>query len=192
MLARMLERWTRQPGLKRKAGDIYGMVVAAARQPGFYGPGRAADTPEGRLELVALHLFLVAERIKAELPDGELLAQLLIEAFVTDMDDCMREMGVGDLTVPKRVKSAAAMFYERGGDYRAALANSAQKSAAADQLVAIVARTILAGAGDAALAGELAAYIRTAHDRLARVSIDALAAGQFTFGDAPIVRAAAI
>ena len=113
---------TRPAGVRRKAGELYGMVVAAARNPDFYGVGRVADTPEGRFELVALHLFLIAERVAPVKPEGEALARHLIEAFITDMDDCMREMGVGDVVVPKRVKKAAAAFYERAGAYRTALA----------------------------------------------------------------------
>ena len=124
LLAELLEPLTRRPPSRRKAEVFYGKVVAAARQPGFYGDGRAPDTPEGRFELVALHLFLVAERVKTTAPDGQDVARALIEAFVVDMDDCMREMGVGDLTVPKRVKRAAAGFYERSGAYRDALAAS--------------------------------------------------------------------
>lgn len=183
----MLDWLTRRPGLKRKAGDLYGMVVAAARQPSFYGPGRALDTPEGRLELVALHLFLVAERVKTLTTDGEALAQHLIEAFVTDMDDCMREMGVGDLTVPKRVKKAAALFYDRAGAYRAALAAPAADVTANDPLAAVAARTILAAGSDAPFAPQLARYIRASHDKLARLGADDIAAGQLRFATPPRV-----
>lgn len=106
---------------RRKADELYGVVVAAARSPGYYLHFRVPDTPEGRYELVALCLFLLCERLKTVEGAGERLAQAAIEAFVGDMDDCMREMGVGDLTVPKRVRRAAAGFYERAGRYREGL-----------------------------------------------------------------------
>jgi cytochrome b pre-mRNA-processing protein 3 len=72
---------TRPAGVRRKAEELYGMVVAAARNPGFYGVGRVADTPEGRFEQVALHLFLIAERVAPVKPEGEALARHLIEAL---------------------------------------------------------------------------------------------------------------
>ena len=67
----------------RKAGELYGKVVAAARQPAFYGPGRVADTPEGRFELVALHLFLIVERVKDLTPGGTEIARQMIEEAKT-------------------------------------------------------------------------------------------------------------
>ena len=106
-------RWLRQRAeTSRKAEELYGSVVTAARQPDFYGALGVPDTPEGRFELVALHLFLALEGLRGQGAAAEGLARRAIETFVVDMDDCMREMGVGDLTVPKKVKRAAAAFYE--------------------------------------------------------------------------------
>ena len=108
---------------RSKAENLYGAVVTLARTPGFYSKFGVPDTPEGRFEMVALALFLTLERLKS-VPGQEKLVQATIEAFVTDMDDCLREMGVGDLGVSKRVKRAAAAFYERAGSYRPTLADS--------------------------------------------------------------------
>jgi cytochrome b pre-mRNA-processing protein 3 len=174
---------TRLAGVKRKAEEIYGMVVAAARNPSFYGPGRVADTPEGRFELIALHLFLVAERVAPVKPEGEALARHLIEAFVTDMDDCMREMGVGDLTVPKRVKRAAAVFYERSGEYRDALSGQVQPN---DALSEVAARRLLNSATANAFSSAQAAYIRSCADVLARTDYNDVAAGRFAFAAYPV------
>ncbi len=118
-------RWLRQrTETSRKAGELYGSVVTAARRPAFYDVIGVPDTPEGRFELVALHLFLAVESLRREGASAEKLAQRMIEVFVDDMDDCMREMGVGDLTVPKKVKRAAAAFYERATIYRCDLAKA--------------------------------------------------------------------
>lgn len=80
--------------------------------------------------MVALSLFLTLERLKS-FPGSEKLVQSTIEAFVTDMDDCLREMGVGDLGVSKRVKRAAAAFYKRAASYRPALAKGDEAAMAA-------------------------------------------------------------
>ncbi len=111
-------RWLRKRAeTGRRAGVLYGSVVTAARQPVFYGIIGVPDTPEGRFELIALHLYLALESVGDAAPGGD-LKQKAIETFVSDMDDCMREMGVGDLAVPKKVKRAAAALYERATNYQ--------------------------------------------------------------------------
>jgi cytochrome b pre-mRNA-processing protein 3 len=107
---------------RRKAEQLYGGVVAGARQTAFYGALSVRDTPEGRFEMVSLMLFLVIDRLEKAGEKAKPAQQLAVEAFVEDMDDCMREMGIGDLSVPKRVRKAAGAFYERAQVYRAALA----------------------------------------------------------------------
>lgn len=125
----MLRSLKTKDHLRRKAGEIYGVIVTQARQPDFYAALGVPDTPVGRYEMIVLHLFLVLERLRAE---GETegdggVAQAVLETFVTDMDDCMREMGVGDVSVGRKVRRAAAGFYERGRDYREALASADQQ-----------------------------------------------------------------
>lgn len=120
----MLQWFRRRAEATGRAEKFYGSVVAAARQPAFYRDLGVPDTPEGRFELVALHLFLLLEGMKAQGPGDTELSQRTIEAFVTDMDDCMREMGVGDMVVGKKVKRAAAAFYERATAYRQGLAGA--------------------------------------------------------------------
>ncbi len=117
-------RWLRKrTETGRRASELYGGVVTAARQPIFYGMFGVPDTPEGRFELVALHLYLAIESIDRT-QSGNDLKQMVIETFVVDMDDCMREMGVGDLAVPKKVKRAAAAFYERATSYQRGLTDA--------------------------------------------------------------------
>jgi cytochrome b pre-mRNA-processing protein 3 len=180
----MLGWLNRRSFVTRNAGELYGGVVTAARNPWFYGPGRVADTPEGRFELVALHLFLVAERAKA-LPDGEALAQALIEALIADMDDCMREMGVGDLTVPKKVKRAAAGFYERGGAYRTALATLPPAPPGTDPLAAVIAGSLLQPPANETFANQVAAYMRTSQHALAATSAQDFTSGRLAFAPLP-------
>lgn len=167
---------------RRKAKHLYGAVVTQARQPMFYSGLGVPDTPEGRYEMIVLHLFLVMERLRAEGQGAVRLSRMLVEAFVEDMDDSMREMGVGDLSVPKKVKRAAAGFYERAGEYRAGL------EADAGSLRAALGRNIWPGAdgGAAAARGDgpaqlLAAYTRSAAADLAGQPAAAVLAGDVTF-----------
>src|SRR5690606_13946368 len=97
---------------------LYGAVVAQARLPVHFTLHGACDTPEGRYEMIVLHLALLSDRLVGLGSAGRSLAQRVNEAFVTDMDDAMREMGVGDLSVPRKVKKAAAGLYDRFEAYR--------------------------------------------------------------------------
>lgn len=155
------------------ARKLYGTVVAAARQPIIYTSCGVPDTAEGRYEIVVLHLFLVLERLNAAADPARSLVQPLIEAFITDMDDCMREMGVGDLTVPKKVKRAAAGLYERSAAYRTALAPGALSSSLAEVLAASI-----PGLGRA---DELAAYARVAAAHLKAAPAAPMAEGRLSF-----------
>lgn len=158
----MLQWFRRRAEASRRAEELYGSVVAAARQPAFYRDMGVPDTPEGRFELVALHLFLLLEGMKEHDPAETELAQRTIEAFVTDMDDCMREMGVGDLAVGKKVKRAAAAFYERAAAYRQGLAGEGQDLQ--DRLAAYVFGADAASEDGTAGSGaqRLASYVRAA------------------------------
>ncbi len=106
---------------RRTALKLYGATVTQARSTAFFAGGGVADTVEGRAELLILHIIAVADRLSQEGQRGERPARMLIEAFITDIDDNLREMGVGDLAVPRKVKRAAAGTYERARAYRSAL-----------------------------------------------------------------------
>lgn len=141
--------------MRRKAGEIYGAIVTQARQGEFYAELGVPDTPSGRYEMVVLHLFLVLERLR-HVPQGD-LARRLVEAFVSDMDDSLRELATGDLAVPKKVRKAAAGLYERSMDYRGALAPPAPAEALSTALARHVYDTADGDGGR-----RLAAYVRMA------------------------------
>ena len=99
---------------------IYGMIVAQAREPLFYQALGVPDTVDGRFDMVLLHLWMVLRQLRSG-PD-EALRQALFDHFCSDMDANLREMGVGDLTVPKRMQKFGEAFYGRSTAYDAALA----------------------------------------------------------------------
>jgi cytochrome b pre-mRNA-processing protein 3 len=160
---------------QRKARELYGAVVAQAREPTFYRALGVADTPEGRYELIALHLVLVLDRLGQADVSSEDLRRETLETFVTDMDDSMREMGVGDVSVPKKVKKAAGGVYARGVAYRAALA-------ASDDTALEAALIDYVGQGSREVAAKpIAQYVRRLVGDLAAQSADALRSGRVTF-----------
>ena len=99
---------------------IYGMIVTQAREPLFYRDLAVPDTVNGRFDLLVLHLWLVLRRLRVT--EGAAgLSQALFDRFCNDMDDNLREMGVGDLTVPKRMQAFGEAFYGRTAAYDMAL-----------------------------------------------------------------------
>ncbi len=102
---------------------LYGAIVAQARLPMFYEEFGVSDTVEGRFEMILLHLALLLRRFKQEAQGAE-LGQAVFEAFCRDMDGNLREMGVGDLTVPKKMKRFAEAFYGRLKAYDEAMSGN--------------------------------------------------------------------
>ena len=98
---------------------IYGMIVAQAREPLFYQDFGVPDTVNGRFDMVVLHLWMALRRLK---PVDAGLAQGLFDRFCSDMDHNLREMGTGDLAVPKRMREFGGAFYGRAAAYDMALA----------------------------------------------------------------------
>ncbi len=169
--------------LKRKAGELYGVIVTQARNPEFYAKLGVPDTPVGRYELVVLHLFLVMERLGDE-PGAGNLGRALVEAFVVDMDDSLREMGTGDVAVAKKVRRAAAGFYERSQDYRLAV-----RAGEPQKLGTTLAMHIMPGGTQKGLQSDaLAGYVTLAGASLAAQNGADVLDGRITF---PVIAIAA-
>lgn len=99
-------------GQRRVAHELYGSIVSQARQPEFYRSFGVADTVGGRFEMICLHVFGVLERLGTA-DASETVGRELVERFFGDMDDIMREMGVGDSSVPKKMRTASEGLYGR-------------------------------------------------------------------------------
>jgi cytochrome b pre-mRNA-processing protein 3 len=126
-------------------------VTTASRNPALFGEGRVPDTLDGRFELVALHAALALVRLR-QAPEAGALAQGFVDALFRHLDSGLREDGVGDLAVPKRVHKLAGAFYGRADAYAAAL------GADANALQSALTRNVLAGP---AFAEALTPYVRT-------------------------------
>jgi cytochrome b pre-mRNA-processing protein 3 len=95
---------------------IYGMIVTQAREPSFYRDLGVSDTVNGRFDLLLLHLWMVLRRFRS-MAGARDASQALFDRFCDDMDANLREMGVGDLTVPKRMQAFGEAFYGRAAAY---------------------------------------------------------------------------
>jgi hypothetical protein len=175
--------------LAMRAAALHDAIVSEARAPHLYATLRVPDTLDGRLEMLALHVVMVLDRLGRAGPAGAELARALTEAYVVAMDDTMRAIGVGDLAVPRKVKKAAAVIYDRSRAYSRAIAASKDSSthdrAADEGTIAVWHDTLadvlkpLAAAVDTDLPS-LAHYAATRAASLTRVPDAALLAGRLT------------
>lgn len=203
----MLGWFKRRASLKSTAMQLYGSSVAQARKETFYRDWGVPDTIEGRFEVIALHLSLLTIRLQLETagdgtaqkameaaaarsrpdPPSQQLARAVLEAFVTDLDDNMREEGIADLKVPPKVKKAAAGLYDRFNDYGVGLA------AADGSLEAAIERHFSSAAENKGSAptvngvdtAALAAYMREAMELLTEQAAEELQAGVMHFPELP-------
>lgn len=111
----------RRDPFRAEAARLYGVLAGQARQPAFFAEIGVPDTVDGRFDLLSLHVALAIERLKQE-NDGVALSQSLFDAMFRHLDLTLREMGVQDLGVGKRIKVMAEGFHGRGLALREALA----------------------------------------------------------------------
>ena len=159
---------------------LYAALVAQARRPEFYRACGVPDTLDGRFELIALHAFLILRRLKQEHDRTAGLAQNLFDTFFLDMDRSLRELGVGDLGVGRRVRAMAEGLYGRIAAYEAGLADGAEELAAALErnlfgTIAASPRSVQAMVG----------YLRREAEELERQQTGTLLRGQVRFGPPP-------
>lgn len=152
---------------------LYDTIVAAARQPAFYSQLGVPDTPLGRFEMISLHLFLILRRLRSgEGASGE-IAQQLVDGFFRDLDHSLRELGIGDSSVPKRARKLAKMFYGRIAAYDGPI-----DSRAVDELSDALARNIRPDLKQWGGAAPLAAYVLETSSALASQPSEVILAGQ--------------
>lgn len=156
-------------------GDVlYRAIVAQARHPSLYSDHRVPDTVEGRFEMIVLHLVLVFNRLKTGTRDDIASAQGALDLFFTEVDHQMRQMGVGDLTVPKKMKKVGEAWTGRSRAYDSVL-DHAEPLAIAEALQRNV-------PGDAAV-DRLASYVLAARAALAATPTAAVASGESPWPD---------
>src|ERR1051326_7473647 len=132
--------------------------------PAFYADYGVPDAPAGRFDMILLHLILFVRRLREEPAPIRALGQGVFDLFCRDMDHSFREMGIGDLAVPKHMRRVAEAFYGRAAAYDRAIDGRDE-----EQLAAALARNIFPeSAAASACVRRLASYVRGAIEELAR------------------------
>jgi cytochrome b pre-mRNA-processing protein 3 len=160
------------------AGDtLYRAIVAQARLPRLYRDWGVPDTVDGRFEMIVLHLVLLFRRLGRDGDAGQAVAQPVFDTFLADMDQQLREMGVGDLGVPKRMKKMGQSFYGRLAAYGSYLAAEDHPG-----LREALERNLFPDGGGSSL-DPLAVYALAVSAALSRQPTKAIAAGAIAFPD---------
>lgn len=169
----------RRSAVKQAAQALYLRVIEQARAPSLYEAFGIPDTPDGRFDMIALHAILVFRRLRQEREQTRQLAQELFDLMFADMDQNLREMGVGDMSIGKRIKGMAQGFYGRLASYDAALHDNDART-----LEAALRRNVYRHAtpNDQQVKA-MTTYVRLQAQALEGYPIASLAAGQVVFGD---------
>jgi cytochrome b pre-mRNA-processing protein 3 len=177
-MLRMFRRNPQTPTIEA----LYGAIVAQGRAPVFYRDLGVADTVNGRLDLLMLHLGLAFDRLSRGDESAQAAGQAIFDRFCQDMDDHLRQDGVSDLKVPKDMQRLGAAFFGRQRAYISAL-----KVGDRDALRAALRRNVYADEDRPGL-DALTVYVEAAARSLEGQDAAAIAGGRIAWPD-PVAQA---
>jgi cytochrome b pre-mRNA-processing protein 3 len=157
---------------ERIAAALYGAIVAQARQPALYADLSVPDSVSGRFEMILLHLVLLSRRLKTAGEEARKAGQEAFDLFCTDMDNSLREMGVGDLAVPKKMREVGEAYFGRSAAYEAGLSTGDVEG-----LAAAFDRIVYEGRAPAGVSEAMARYSLAGAEELRRQDEAAIMAG---------------
>jgi cytochrome b pre-mRNA-processing protein 3 len=155
---------------------VYSAIVAQSRQPRFYADWGVPDTVTGRFDMISLHLALLFRRLRAGGEGASRFSQAVFDLFFKDMDRSLREMGVTDLGVPKKIQKMTSAFYPL-----LASVNEAIDSGDRAAVEAVLLRNIYGGES-APGAPALADYLITEAAQMEILSVADIVAGRLATG----------
>ena len=168
----ILKRLFPRAGKTTPVRSVYEAIVALARQPALYVDLAVPDTVDGRFDMITLHADAVISHLHAGDGADNAFAQELVDEIFRDMDRSLREMGVGDMGVGKRVKKMATVYYGRADAYARA------RAAGLPEMQQALLRNVYAG--DTArmpAARRLASYASQLHQAIAHCDRQSIRGG---------------
>lgn len=154
--------------------QIYGIVVAQARDERFFTDFGIEDTVMGRFDVLALHVFLFSRRMKEEGGKTAIdLSQEVFDLFVADVDRALRQIGIGDTSVPKRKKKMVRSFYGQIEDFDRAMDDGDA------QLLKEKVRTRYFSTDEKGYSGLLVEYMLETSAKLSELTLNVFTTGQF-------------
>lgn len=153
---------------------VYRAIVAQSRQPRFYADWLVPDTVTGRFDMISLHLALLFRRLRADARHKE-FGQAVFDLFFKDMDRSLREMGAGDLAVPKKIQKMGNIFFGL-----LAAMNEAMDRNDRVALQAVLSRNVFEGT-DGPHVAALADYLFAEDAALGNQPAESITAGELRF-----------
>ncbi|MBO6860019.1 ubiquinol-cytochrome C chaperone family protein [Roseibium sp.] len=157
---------------------VYCEIVAQARQPVFYTDFHVPDSVDGRFDMIVAHAVLYFRRMRGEGKSVSEFTQNVFDLFFLDMDASLREMGVSDTRVPKKVKVMGEAFYGRADAYIPAI-----ESKNVEELSEALGRNIYPDAPEPVAQKRLAYYMLEAAESLEGQTVEALMNGSIVWSD---------
>lgn len=157
---------------------LYGVIVAQARSPGFYADLGVPDSVDGRFEMLVLHMVLLMRRLKSGGEVARAIGQRVFDHFCQDMDHSLRELGVGDLKVPKQMRKVGEAYFGRAATYEPSL-----QSGNTALLAEAICRTVLSDEDSSGRAHQLSDYLIAAATRLGKQDESDIIGGTPDFPD---------
>jgi cytochrome b pre-mRNA-processing protein 3 len=169
----LLDRLFRPRPALNAGRALYARAVEQSREPALYSAFGAPDTVEGRFEIYSLHVVLLLDRLRGHGEPAAEVSQALFDTYVKGLDHALREMGVGDLSVGRKMRKLGEAFYGRGKSYEAAFAALPDEA----PLQALLIRTVYADANVTPVS-QLLAYVLEQRAALAGQPAERLLAGE--------------
>jgi cytochrome b pre-mRNA-processing protein 3 len=157
---------------------VYRAIVAQSRQPVFYAQWGVPDTVTGRFDVLSLHMGLVFRRLGGQGKAATDFSQALFDLFFKDMDRNLREMGAGDLSVPKKIRDMGNLFYGLTTKVNEAMGRGDRA-----EVEAVLKRNLFADRDDAHHS-DLADYLEAEYARLEQQGVEAIVGGRVLMGAA--------
>jgi cytochrome b pre-mRNA-processing protein 3 len=175
----MLDRLFKPRPAKAAGAILYAAAVAQARRPEFYRVLGVEDRIDARFELYTLHVLLLTRRLAGQGEQAVETAQALFDHFLSALDHTLREIGVGDLSVAKKMRKLGEAVYGRGKAYEAALGPAPERRT----LEELLNRTVWGEEEGAERAAPLADYVMAAVGSLEAQPLGEILAGRPAWPD---------
>ena len=162
------------------AARIYSTLMAQARQAGFYGETKAPDNYDGRIDVLTLHIAAVLEALSKKGEQGERLSQAIFDVMRDDFEVAMREEGLSDTGIKRRIKPMMQLFYTRVKSYVEAFQSGESKAALQTAF-----KTGLLADKETDFSESLAEYAVKFSDNMKSLSLGQIALAQFDIPSVP-------
>ncbi|WP_026940537.1 ubiquinol-cytochrome C chaperone family protein [Hellea balneolensis] len=162
------------------AARIYSALMEQARKAEFYGDGKAPDNYDGRIDILTLHIAVILEALSVHGKQGELLSQAIFDVMRDDFEIAMREEGLSDTGIKRRIKPMMQLFYTRVKAYTQAIKSPETKVSLEQAL-----KDGLLEGRESMYASSLAAYTVSFSQNLQDISLGQIALTDFAIPEAP-------